>query len=116
VQIEGEMTRLTDEEIDLELKSDSLTMRKRMALELKQHRHETNFTHDMYKSLQRERDELRADIATLQDQLRTLRENRFHASSLLDCKAENERLREALLMISRKTERVVRQALEKGNG
>lgn len=32
------MTRLTDEEIDLELKSDSLTMKKRMALELKQAR------------------------------------------------------------------------------
>lgn len=38
----------------------------------------------------------RADVIALQEQLRTLRQNRFHASSLLDCKAENAKLREVL--------------------
>lgn len=74
------MTRLTDEEIQFYIDNPwSKVDLGPIATELKQ---------------------ARTEIATLQDQLRTLRENRFHASGLLDCKAKCEKYEEALKLLA----------------
>ena len=65
-------------------------------VQLRKAAHEVNFTYDMYKSLQSERDKLRAENVSLQNQLKRMRDmfNESSENEEIRLRAENARLRE----------------------